>query len=261
VLDAVIAIANGGSAGVPKMVETALAASIPLLIGLLASLLGVGGLANKIKQVFQKVSRPVNRAIDKIAAKIAQVAKKFWNKLKGKRGGEKGGDKKNGKLKPETVHFRMHGEPHRLIYRPPGMLIMASDPEKVLSKVTATLEVIENNPVAPDYQKRLLREIAKKAGDIIELKGDGFTQEDLRGELLEFAGLCDAYGGAFDRKDIDPVAERLPELPPLTELSTDRKVLKAQSGQRVTNTVATQIASALGYDKISQRGKASAVIY
>ncbi|MGO4758325.1 toxin C-terminal domain-containing protein, partial [Streptomyces sp. 2MCAF27] len=79
--------------------------------------------------------------------------------------------------------------------------------------------------------------------------------------LLEFAGLCDAYGGAFDRKDIDPVAERLPELPPLTELSTDRKVLKAQSGQRVTNTVATQIASALGYDKISQRGKASAVIY
>ncbi|GAA3354488.1 hypothetical protein GCM10017744_012720 [Streptomyces antimycoticus] len=82
VLDAVIAIANGGAAGVPKMVETALAASIPLLIGLLASLLGIGGLANKIKQVFQKVSRPVNRAIDKIAAKIAQAAKKFWAKIR-----------------------------------------------------------------------------------------------------------------------------------------------------------------------------------
>ncbi|ADI12112.1 hypothetical protein SBI_08994 [Streptomyces bingchenggensis BCW-1] len=90
VLDAVIAIANGGSAGVPKMVETALAASIPLLIGLLASLLGIGGLANKIKQVFQKISRPVNRAIDKIAAKIAQIGKKLWAKLKG-------GTGKNGK--------------------------------------------------------------------------------------------------------------------------------------------------------------------
>ncbi|WP_435858311.1 phage tail protein [Streptomyces sparsogenes] len=89
VLDAVVAIANGGSAGVPKMVETALATSIPLLIGLLASLLGIGGLANKIKQVFQKVSRPVNRAIDKIAAKIAQAAKKLWSKTKAKvRGGD-----------------------------------------------------------------------------------------------------------------------------------------------------------------------------
>ncbi|MFD8379352.1 HNH endonuclease [Streptomyces sp. NPDC059679] len=89
VLDAVIVIANGGSAGVPKMVETALAASIPLLIGLLASLLGVGGLANKIKQVFQKVSRPVNRAIDKIAAKIAQAAKKISKKFEAKFGNKK----------------------------------------------------------------------------------------------------------------------------------------------------------------------------
>nr|WP_307818945.1 HPC2 multi-domain protein [Streptomyces sabulosicollis] len=88
VLDAVVAIANGGAAGVPKMVETALAASLPLLIGLLASLLGIGGLANKIKQVFQKVSRPVNRAIDKIAAKIALAAKKLWKKFKKKRPGK-----------------------------------------------------------------------------------------------------------------------------------------------------------------------------
>ncbi|WP_458090191.1 phage tail protein [Streptomyces malaysiensis] len=94
VLDAVIAIANGGAAGVPKTIETALAASIPLLIGLLASLLGIGGLANKIKQVFQKVSRPVNRAIDKIAAKIAQIGKRIWAKLKGQ--DKKGDEAKNG---------------------------------------------------------------------------------------------------------------------------------------------------------------------
>ncbi|ALO92072.1 hypothetical protein SHL15_0886 [Streptomyces hygroscopicus subsp. limoneus] len=82
VLDAVVAIAGGGSAGVPKMVETALAASVPLLIGFLASLLGIGGLANKIRQVFQKVARPVNRIIDKIAAKIARLGKKLWSRLK-----------------------------------------------------------------------------------------------------------------------------------------------------------------------------------
>ncbi|MGW0961973.1 hypothetical protein ACWD4K_23800, partial [Streptomyces gelaticus] len=95
VLDSVIAIANGGTAGVPKMVETALAASVPLLIGFLASLLGIGSLANKVKSVFHAVSRPVNRAIDKIVNFIAKKGKALWNKLKGKGGDKKPGPDKN----------------------------------------------------------------------------------------------------------------------------------------------------------------------
>ncbi|MCX4847797.1 hypothetical protein [Streptomyces sp. NBC_00893] len=90
VLDAVIAIANGGSAGVPKMVETALSVSVPLLIGFLASLLGIGSLANKVKSVFHAVAKPVNRAIDKIVNFIAKKGKALWNKLKGKGKGKDG---------------------------------------------------------------------------------------------------------------------------------------------------------------------------
>ncbi|MYQ75746.1 MULTISPECIES: hypothetical protein [unclassified Streptomyces] len=84
VLDAVVAIANGGKAGVPKMVESALAASVPLLIGFLASLLGIGSLAAKVKSVFHAVSRPVNRAIDKIVNFIAQKGKALWAKRRNK---------------------------------------------------------------------------------------------------------------------------------------------------------------------------------
>ncbi|MEU6044315.1 hypothetical protein [Streptomyces griseus] len=84
VLDAVIATANGGQAGVPKLIEAALATSVPLLIGFLAALLGIGGLANKVKSVFQSVSRPVTRAIDKIVDFIAKKGKALWNKLKRK---------------------------------------------------------------------------------------------------------------------------------------------------------------------------------
>ncbi|WP_326678582.1 hypothetical protein [Streptomyces sp. NBC_01237] len=84
VLDAVIAIANGGAAGVPKLIEAALATSVPLLIGFLASLLGIGSLANKVKSVFHAVSRPVNRAIDKIVDFIAKKGKAFWKNLKKK---------------------------------------------------------------------------------------------------------------------------------------------------------------------------------
>ncbi|MER5280743.1 hypothetical protein ABT025_34110 [Streptomyces sp. NPDC002809] len=91
VLDAVVAIANGGSASVPKMVETALAASVPLLIGFLASLLGIGSLANKVKSVFHAVARPVNRAIDKIVGFIAKTGKALWRRLKDKSRPEKQG--------------------------------------------------------------------------------------------------------------------------------------------------------------------------
>lgn len=85
VLDAVVAIANGDKAGVPKMVETALAASVPLLIGFLASLLGIGSLAAKVKSVFHAVARPVNRAIDKIVNFIAKKGKALWAKTRGKK--------------------------------------------------------------------------------------------------------------------------------------------------------------------------------
>ncbi|MEI7034381.1 hypothetical protein [Streptomyces pratensis] len=93
VLDAVIAIANGGQAGVPRLVEAALAQSVPLLIGFLAALLGIGGLANKVKSVFQSVSRPVTRAIDKIVDFIAKKGRALWAKRRrqSKKSGDDGG--------------------------------------------------------------------------------------------------------------------------------------------------------------------------
>jgi hypothetical protein len=116
VLDAVIAIADGDVGGAPKLIEQALANSIPLLIGFLAALVGVGGLANKVKSVFQKLSRPVNRAIDKIITKIANAGKKLWNKLRRKGKGNEGEDEE--KKFPYKFNlqkpFDMHEESHTL---------------------------------------------------------------------------------------------------------------------------------------------------
>ena len=100
VLDAVIAIAHGGTAGVPKLVEGALAASIPTLLGLLASLLGIENLTNKVKQVFHAVARPVNKVIDKIIGFIVKAGKKIWAKLRAKLKGDK---KKDGTGVGENV--------------------------------------------------------------------------------------------------------------------------------------------------------------
>jgi hypothetical protein len=85
VLDAVIAIARGGTGGVPALVENALARSIPILIGALAAILGIGGIAGKVKDIFQKMARPVNRAIDWVLDKITGLLKKLWDKIKPKK--------------------------------------------------------------------------------------------------------------------------------------------------------------------------------
>lgn len=84
VLDAVIAIARGGSGGVPGLIEGALARSIPVLLGVLAAILGVGGIASKVKQIVQAMSKPVDRAVDWVIDKIVGLVKKLWAKIKSK---------------------------------------------------------------------------------------------------------------------------------------------------------------------------------
>ena len=84
VLDAVIAIAGGGAGGVPALIEGALAKSIPVLIGALAAILGVGGIATKVKSFFQALSKPVMKAVDWVVAKIVKLGKAIWNKIKPK---------------------------------------------------------------------------------------------------------------------------------------------------------------------------------
>ncbi|MFE9006508.1 hypothetical protein ACFYOY_30945 [Streptomyces sp. NPDC007875] len=82
VLDAVIAIARGGSGGVPSLIEQALARSIPVLLGVLAAILGVGGIASRVKGIVQAMSKPVGRAVDWVIDKIVGLVKKLWAKIK-----------------------------------------------------------------------------------------------------------------------------------------------------------------------------------
>ncbi|MFG2134621.1 hypothetical protein ACGFNV_43625 [Streptomyces sp. NPDC048751] len=103
ILDAVVAIASGGGGSVPALIEGALAASIPVLIGFLAALLGVGNLAGKVRQVFQAVAKPVNKAIDRIVDFIAKAAKRLWAKLKGKGENKPGVDGGTAQQKAQTA--------------------------------------------------------------------------------------------------------------------------------------------------------------
>ena len=81
-VDSVEEILAGGVGKVASMIENALAKVVPVLIGLLASLLGLGGLGEKIQKILETLRKPVNKAMDWVVGKVVKVGKGLLRKLK-----------------------------------------------------------------------------------------------------------------------------------------------------------------------------------
>ncbi|MGW2564419.1 phage tail protein [Streptomyces sp. NPDC001514] len=88
VLDSIEGIARGGGGGVPALIEQSLAKAVPVVLDFLASLLGLGGISAKIKEILQKVQAPVMKAVDWVIDKIVNAGKKVLSKLRGTKGEE-----------------------------------------------------------------------------------------------------------------------------------------------------------------------------
>ena len=120
VLDSVLSIAKGDIVPAAKAVEGALAKAIPVAIGFLASLLGVGDLGEKIKKVIDKIQAPINKVIDWLIKKAVGLVKAIGKAL-GIGGKE---DKKSGaSALPDgevKVNLAMAGESHTLTARVQG---------------------------------------------------------------------------------------------------------------------------------------------
>jgi hypothetical protein len=82
VLDSVESIARGGAGAVAGLIERTLAKALPMVLGFLASLLGLGGISEKIKSILEKVQAPVGKVIDTVVGTIVKAGKKVWSKLK-----------------------------------------------------------------------------------------------------------------------------------------------------------------------------------
>jgi hypothetical protein len=64
VIDSVADIVRGNIGGVVNKINDVLGQMVPIIIGFLASLIGLGGIGAKIREIIQKLQEPVNQAID-----------------------------------------------------------------------------------------------------------------------------------------------------------------------------------------------------
>ncbi|MEP0263098.1 hypothetical protein [Dokdonia sp.] len=99
-MDSIKALAAGNVSAVAKGIEKALTKAIPVLIGFLASLVGITGLTGKVQKIIKKVRKKIDKAMKKIILK----AKKLFKRKGGKKVTKKDvKDKKNTKEHDKKV--------------------------------------------------------------------------------------------------------------------------------------------------------------
>jgi hypothetical protein len=144
VLDSIAAIAQGALGAAANAVENALAKAIPVVIGFLASLLGLGGMSDKIRAIIDKIRAPINAAIDWVINKAVQLVKaagKLFGFGRDKEGiGDGGQSERHGRAVYDgqigkVVTFAGKNEAHRVWIELQGgnpMLVVASAKQSLL---------------------------------------------------------------------------------------------------------------------------------
>ena len=81
VLDSIANIASGNIAAAANYVEQTLGKAVPVVIGFLADLIGLGGITDKIKEIIQKIRQPIDKVMGKMVGFVASKAKPIIDKV------------------------------------------------------------------------------------------------------------------------------------------------------------------------------------
>lgn len=163
VLDSVLSIAKGDIGPAAKAVEAALAKSIPVAIGFLASLLGIGDIGEKLKKVIASIQAPINTLIDWLIKKAVSLVRTVGKVLGIRKG-------KPSQAVPEDEDFElaapvdMSGQHHEIVVRTVGGRItlgLASDNER---EILGLIEAVESRTradkdLSPETKQQRLGEL------------------------------------------------------------------------------------------------------
>ena len=215
VVDAVAAIASGAVGGAAKLVENALSKSLPVVIGFLASLLGIGGLAKKVEKIIGRVRHRIDKAIDKVLLK----AKGLFKPKKGKGNKDKGNKDKGNKDKGSdgesiAIPFSMNGVSHTLtlVSGSNAQVLMASkNPGLLSNKISIAINKLNKNKNnTPEVAERIteLEKIKTKAIKVEGLLDD--EKKKINQEGIKLTTVISQYGDKYDMKDITGALELYP---------------------------------------------------
>ncbi|MGH1437184.1 MAG: eCIS core domain-containing protein [Lewinella sp.] len=244
-IEAIKAAAAKNFTRISLAVENGLSTLIPLVIGLLAKLLGISNLVQKVQKIIKNIRKRINRAIDKIILRAKKWAKKFV----------KGAKKKAKKVKDKLVQWWKakkkfkggDGKQHKLYFKQKGKtanMMVASD----IQTFADFMKHIKSVAKTKD-QKTLLKQAETKAAEadkIIQRRTGAATddatkknqeekQKDLQEKLNELSPITAQIFGFADGEQ------------PATEVDFDSTTKeKATVATTMTATVLSKVARKSG---------------
>ncbi|MGH2720010.1 MAG: phage tail protein, partial [Actinomycetota bacterium] len=175
IVDSFAAIASGAMGAVSSMIEKTLGRILPLAISFLASLLGLGGIGEKIKSIFQAIQKPVMKAVDMVIKPAIKLGKKLLKKLFGRKKGKKQKGKKDpaavkAKVKSELAgkHLAGKAQAHRLLtstyakYKPEGLKSLELRPDSGGESATVLVRASAAEALKLETDPKKLAAIAVK---------------------------------------------------------------------------------------------------
>ncbi|MCI5209933.1 MAG: hypothetical protein D3910_14315, partial [Candidatus Electrothrix sp. ATG2] len=167
VIDSLAPIVAGNIAAAANFIEKAMAQILPLIIAFLARLLGLGGIAKRVKKIIDKVRRRVDRAIDKA---LKRIIKRFKGVAgKGRAFAKKTADKITQWWKKRKT-FTAHGKKH-LVYtegnQANAKLLISSSPGIPYSEFLKKYPSSKEKTKAISLAKQLEKPKSKKDDPVV----------------------------------------------------------------------------------------------
>ena len=154
VFNSINSIAAGNIGAAIKFVEQSMARSLPVIIGFMARLLGLGGISNKIRNVIKRMQKPIDKAMSRIIDTVIKFSRKLLNKPKNRNNKQRNKDKKGAKIPDgrisETINFNAPDEKHRLWIELKGgkpTVMVASSPDQATNKLKEITNKLHKLPV------------------------------------------------------------------------------------------------------------------
>jgi hypothetical protein len=244
VIDGIVDIARGNVSAVVSKIEDALGQMVPILIGFIASVLGIGGIGEKIRSIIQAIQKPVTKAVDfliktglKLAGPIIRGLKSIGGKVKAKVAAGKAWVKGKaqvigGKVKQffgrKSADLEMDGRSHRLsIDGPPIRLTLASVAAPLKVRLQDRITTLRGATPSSTTEMAALQSISTQA-DHLEKLGDlvaaaqtnqqrNIHEADLDVAIRALAQLLRDYGAKYHVKELQggakPAAAVAPTVP------------------------------------------------
>ncbi len=195
-IEGVKAVASGNVSAIASAIEMALKKSIPVLIGFLASLLGITGITQKVQEIIQKIRKKIEDAVVGLLNRIKSAAKRLFRRLTGRGGDEEGAENQEGDEELDdsevgkTINFAADEKQHRTWLQVNGNdveVMVASTPMSVLDRLNGWEGKV--NTLPDEDKQRAIGLIGTARSQYAQTKTEG---EQANREIQEAETSADA---------------------------------------------------------------------